>query len=79
MSGLWKAGTWQVIDGMEQGRGLHTAGGVCTGVWRGAVGSVGNGVLNGAWSGGFSKCPEIHGRVLEKWGGVGGRMGSGLA
>ncbi len=34
-------------------------------------------VRNEVGRGGFSKCPEIHGRVLEKWDGVGSRIRSG--
>ena len=61
---LWKPGALQVIDGRGRRRGLHTAGGVCTGVLRGAVGRVGNEVRNGVDGGGF---PNVQKSTDEFW------------
>jgi len=75
---LWKDGVREVIEEVVSWHALHTAGEVCTGVLSWAVGSVGKMGRNRVSRDRFSKCPEIHGRVLEKWDGVGSRMGSGL-
>ncbi len=77
-SWMWKDGALEMVEEEVRWRALHTADGVCTGVLRGAVGSVGKMGRNGGWSGGFSNCPEINGRVLEKWGGLESRMESGF-
>lgn len=75
---MWKDRAREVIERLMGWRALHTACAVCTGVLRGPVGSVGIRRRNGVCDGGFSKCPEFHGRVLEKWDGWETRIGSGF-